>query len=83
MDDHQRLAAAIVAARTERERTADMVCRARELVASRFTLERMVSAYAALYDEVLEPSLRPLPAGCDHVEPAEALRPEHASHHVR
>ena len=86
IDDPQQLAAAIVAVRAERKRTGDMVARARERVASQFTLERMVSSYAALYEEVLDPSMRSLPICNGEADPAvtsEAMRPGPVSHHVR
>jgi glycosyltransferase involved in cell wall biosynthesis len=86
VDDPRQLASAVMAVLGRPERTRLMTARARELVTTRFTLEQMVSSYAALYEEALQTSARPLLAsGCqaDPVIASEALRPENASHHVR
>lgn len=96
VDAPTRLASAIVTALTEQKKTGEMVTRARELVASRFTLERMVSSYAALYDELLHDSTRrsarkgsqadlALRSGrqADFALTSEAMRPGNVSHHAR
>jgi len=86
VDAPAQLASAIVSALAEQKRTGEMATRARELVASRFTLERMVSSYAALYEELLHPAAHPLRTSRDHVHPpvrSEPMKAGHASHHVR
>lgn len=86
VDAPSQLASAIVTVLAEQRKTGEMVARARELVASRFTLERMVSSYADLYEEVMRPAARSLRANEDHVHRSvrsEPMQAGHASHHAR